>query len=154
MPTVLTLYVALAASLPQEPEISFTDLNRFPCREAAWANWEFGCKHSEWIYQHTNRLSESYSHTKNIYERQAIEAWLGEMSQWRCEHGKCLQAWDYLADAWGPPQNHRFAQMPHYYTDTFRLSRLKHLRELIGREAYWSGRMPYCVPLERFALLP
>jgi hypothetical protein len=49
------------------------------------------------------------------------------------------QVWDYVRDA----------RCDYYYV-TVRRQALKHLREMIGEDAYYSGSLPPCVPLWRF----
>lgn len=49
-------------------------------------------------------------------------------------------AWDWLYDA----------QAPEGFVDSRRINALWRLKNIIGEEAYWAGRMPLPVPIHRF----
>jgi hypothetical protein len=59
------------------------------------------------------------------------------------ETDRLYQIWDTVRDA----------RCDYYYV-TVRRQALKHLRELVGDEAYYSGSLPPCVPLWRFEVTP
>jgi hypothetical protein len=59
------------------------------------------------------------------------------------ETDRLYQIWDTVRDA----------RCDYYYV-TVRRQALKHLRELVGEEAYYSGNLPPCVPLWRFQSTP
>jgi hypothetical protein len=106
-----------------EPEVSPADLARFPSREVAWSTWRFAQAHDAWLRSHGG-----FSDTRLVWE------------PWIDEHHHGFLAWSHLADAWGQHGTSDWAAR-HY---------LQLLRRVLGREAYWLGRMPESCPWWRF----
>jgi hypothetical protein len=119
---VLFLLLAPPDDPPAEPPpVQLQDLDRFPCRECV-TSW---CRFSR---DYRCRLRDELS---------LGEAWR-ERALWAAldQARDCYQPWDLLEDAqaeWRDP--------------ACRLEMLEALRDLIGPEAYYTGRMPPPVPL-------
>jgi hypothetical protein len=69
----------------------------------------------------------------------------GEPARW-WELRTALQETDYLYQVWDTVRDARCE----YYYVTVRRQALKRLREMLGEEAYYSGRLPPYVPTWRF----
>jgi hypothetical protein len=70
----------------------------------------------------------------------------GEPARW-WELRTALQETDYLYQVWDTVRDARCE----YYYVTVRRQALKRLREMLGEEGYYSGRLPPYVPVWRFA---
>jgi hypothetical protein len=85
-------------------------------------------------------LAFNRAYRQHIDTRQPME-----LSRW-WELRTALQETDHLYQVWDTVRDARCE----YYYVTVRRQALKKLRELLGEEAYYAGRMPPYVPLWRF----
>lgn len=121
MSTLPFVAIVLLWPVPDPPPL--TDLRWFPPADMAERNWLMGLGHRDWI------------------DRQAEFA-LCERDYWddcRRDARWCNRAWDLLDNA------HRC----HMNDIEWRRGELAKLRDMIGWEAYYQGRMPPPLPVWR-----
>lgn len=88
-------------------------------------------------------LSFNRSYRQHIDMRQTVE-----LAHW-WEHQATLQETEQLYQVWDTVRDARCE----YYYVTVRRQALKRLRELIGMDAYYGGRLPPFVPVWRFHVM-
>ena len=86
-------------------------------------------------------LAFNRAYRQHLDNRQALEqTYWWELREAVQETERLYQIWDTVRDA----------RCDYYYV-TVRRQALKKLRETVGEDAYWSGRLPPHVPVWRFA---
>jgi hypothetical protein len=85
-------------------------------------------------------LAFNREYRRNLSIRQPVE-----LARW-WELREALQETDHLYQVWDTVRD---ARCDYYYV-TVRRHALKKLRQLLGEDAYYNGRLPPCVPLWRF----
>lgn len=123
--SALTLTFGLLCLPPPEPSVSAADLGRFPPMAVVSERVRFAREHGAWLT-----------------EQARMQGWQGGYWPQRCAEARELYlAWEALYDAHAGGGN--------WPRDT-RLKALHDLRYFLGRDAYWQGQMPPCVPVWRF----
>lgn len=118
--------LSLLLSLFQTPTPSVdVELQRFPPRAAVRANLDFAT-----------------AHVAYLEARVALAPYRSDLAEWLSEARRLRLAWNALDSA----------QI--FCEETDRRCELDTLRELIGADAFFQGRMPPPVPLWRFTELP
>lgn len=120
----LALGIGCLAMPPGDPPLS--DLHRFPPAAVAEPYYKLASAHRDWICQQKPKALT-----------RADEAFWWA---WQLEADHCRRAWDHLWDA------HRVT----VFEVSARRRWLAKLRETIGEQDYWDGRMPPPVPVWRF----
>lgn len=121
----------IAAAAAADPEPALTDLGRFPCTETVRVNYEFAREHVEWVRS-----------------QRSLSPWEPTWWTWLEEAERCRECWLQLHLA-------QPAESGGEDDGTYdRVGSLRELRDLIGREAYWAGRMPPPAPWQRFRRVP
>lgn len=122
---ILTAATALLLGLQApEPDPPLCDRDRFPPREVAARAMQF------------NRAYRRHVEGRALWQTHRAEEW-GQVKE-EVEH--LYRCWDWLHAAQGGQAGDAC-----YWRQS-----LRRLRELIGDEAYYAGRMPPCVPVWRF----
>lgn len=106
-----------------EPPVRLSDLNAFPPKNVAFFNCTRADEHRSWIWE---------MHIKALASDPIIADWL--FTQY-CGAGVSMFAWGNLAGSMNPEMSEKH-----------RLDCLRKLREQLGPEAYYAGRMPAPCP--------
>ena len=110
---ILPALLALATFC--EPDPPLTELHRFPGALEATAGWSFSCAARQWLREQWEMYPARGATLRPLLDRARY---------WHA-------TWDALDDA------HRT-----YNNDCFRRHRLARLRDLLGPDAWFAGRMP------------
>lgn len=124
---------------PEEFNADLTLLRRRYQELADAPPWEDGVRFPDRV-QINDLLAFNRAYRKHIADRRPVEL----AHSWQLE--AVLRETDQLYTIWETVKD---ARGECYYV-TIRRQALKKLRELLGEEAYYSGRLPPCVPLWRF----
>ena len=120
----LILLCALVAPLPPPEDPPLADRERFPPRAVA-----------------AQAMACNRAYRRFVQARQALE--LHRWFYWQevlAETDYLFNCWDWLHAAQGGEGR----------DEAYWRHSLKRLRELLGEDAYYAGRMPSCVPFWRF----